>query len=138
MKIFFASHGKMASGILSSIEILFGNTSDKLFVYDAYIDETSIYDVLDNYFESIEKNETVVLLSDLLGGSVNQAMIKYLERSNTYLIAGVNLTLVLELMATQEVDHLSLLELVNQSREMLMLVELEKMDLTIEEDEDFF
>lgn len=133
MKIFLASHGKFASGILSSINILFGNT-DKLTVYDAYLDASSIYDVLDNYFESTTESDLVVLLSDLFGGSVNQSMVQYLGRPNTFLIAGVNLALVLELMVMTDINRESLTELVQNSREMLRLVELENLEPLNEED----
>ena len=41
VKFFLSSHGHLASGIKSSINILLGN-SDRLTVFDAYVDEKSL------------------------------------------------------------------------------------------------
>ena len=96
---FLSSHGSLASGMKSSVDILCGS-SENLTVFDAYLDERSVYSVLDKYFNQIPENASVYLLSDLYGGSVNQAMATFLERPNTHLISGVNLALVLELVNT--------------------------------------
>ena len=81
--------------------------------------------------------DQVLLLSDLYGGSVNQQMYLYLERPNTMLVAGINLALVLELTTRQSITEDELKELVEQSRQMLRVVELEKKEET-EEQDDFF
>ncbi len=83
------------------------------------------------------------MLSDLYGGSVNSVMYTYLNRENTYLIAGINLALVLELATREMVTKQELEELVASSREMMMLLELEEGDSGAEdtsagEEEDFF
>lgn len=73
--------------------------------------------------------DQVIMLSDLYGGSVNQIMYQWLTRSHTKLIAGVNLALVLELMAMKEnINEFSneqLLELTTRSREAIRFVTLD-------------
>ena len=103
LRLFLSSHGHLASGMKSSVEILSG-ANDRLTVFDAYVNEENVKDVLDHYFETVVKPEDeVILLSDLYGGSVNQVMYLYLNRPHTTLIAGVNLALVLELSVRESV-----------------------------------
>jgi mannose/fructose-specific phosphotransferase system component IIA len=137
LKIFISSHGHFASGIKSSVEILMG-PNPRITVFDAYINQESVQENLDAFYETVGEDDKVLLLSDLYGGSVNQVMYTYLTKPNTRLVAGVNLALVLELAVREEVSDAELEELVEQSRTMLRIVELEKSTETKEEDEDFF
>lgn len=136
LKIFLSSHGRLASGMKSSLDILLGK-SDNVTVFDAYLDENSVQSKLDAFYEKVSMDDQVLLLSDLYGGSVNQAMTLYLEKPNTMLVAGVNLALVLELAAREDnISEGELEELIEQSRSALCLV---KIDLSNNEEEnDFF
>ena len=58
LKIFLSSHGRFASGIRSSCEILMG-PSDNLTVFDAYLDDTSVQQHLDAFYETREQMERV-------------------------------------------------------------------------------
>ena len=136
LKLFISSHGHFASGIKSSVEILMG-PNPRITVFDAYVTQESVQENLDRFYENVEPEDQVILLSDLYGGSVNQVMYTYLDRPNTRLIAGVNLALVLELAVKEEISDEELAELVEQSRMMLRVVELDKSEAK-EEDEDFF
>ena len=136
LKFFISSHGHFASGIKSSVEILMG-PNPRITVFDAYVTQESVQENLDRFYENVEPEDQVILLSDLYGGSVNQVMYTYLDRPNTRLIAGVNLALVLELAVKEEISDEELAELVEQSRMMLRVVELD-MSEAKEEDEDFF
>ena len=124
LKIFLSSHGHMASGIKSSLDILIGNT-DKITVFDAYVDEKNVQDVLDNFYKTVSEDDEVLLLSDLYGGSVNQVMFTYLNRPNTRLVSGVNLALVLELAIKETISDSELEELVETSRMMMKIVKIE-------------
>ena len=136
LKIFISSHGHFASGIKSSVEILMG-PNPRITVFDAYVTQESVQEHLDKFYETVNEDDTVLLLSDLYGGSVNQVMYTYLEKPNTTLIAGVNLALVLELAVREEITVEEVKQLVEQSREMLRVVEFEKNE-EVKEDEDFF
>ena len=137
LKIFISSHGHFASGIKSSVEILMG-PNPRITVFDAYIDQDSVQEHLDRFYGGVGEDDKVILLSDLYGGSVNQVMYTYLERPNTTLVAGVNLALVLELAVREEISDGEIRELVEQSRSMLRVVELDEGDSPQVEDSDFF
>ena len=110
--------------------------SEDVTVIDAYLDQQSFEDRLDEYFRSLPENEQVVMLSDIYGGSVNQIMYLCLTRPNTFLITGINLALVLQLlMETEPLSLERLKEIVQESREALMLVEFQTTGI---EEKDFF
>ena len=137
LKLFISSHGHFASGIKSSVEILMG-PNDRITVFDAYINQDSVNEHLDAFFRTVGPQDEVIMLSDLYGGSVNSVMYTYLTRPNTRLVAGVNLALVLELAVKEEISDEDLATLVEQSRTMLRIVELEKAREEESQDEDFF
>lgn len=136
LKLFISSHGHFASGIKSSVEILMG-PNPRITVFDAYVNQDSVQEHMDAFYETVEPDDQVLLLSDLYGGSVNQVMYTYLTKPNTALIAGVNLALVLELAVKEEIDPEDLANLVEQSRTMLRIVELDT-SAQEEEHDDFF
>ena len=137
IKIFISSHGHFASGLKSSLEILMG-PNDRVTVFDAYVTQESVQEHLDAFYETVGPEDTVLLLSDLYGGSVNSVMYTYLTKPNTKLVAGVNLALVLDLAVREEISDEELADLVEMSRSMLRVVELEKTQNEESDDEDFF
>lgn len=103
---------------------------------DAYLGQESVEDQLDAYFRSIPETEQVIMLSDIYGGSVNQKMYLRLARPNTFLITGINLALVLQLlMETGPLSLERLRTIVEEGQRALMLVEFQSAGV---EDEDFF
>jgi mannose/fructose-specific phosphotransferase system component IIA len=135
-KILFCSHGRMASGMKSSLEILVGKT-DSLETFDAYVEEnTDIACQIKSFFERYP-DENKVLLSDIYGGSVNQAMYQFADRENTTLITGVNLPLLLEMVVAANNDLLDedrIKAIVKEAGDLIKIVEVKN---TVTE-EDFF
>ncbi len=122
IKIFLATHGHLASGFKSSLDILLGDSSN-VTIFDAYVDEHSVQSKLDDFYRNVDEKDQVFLLSDLYGGSVNQAMFTYLKDRNTTLITGVNLALILELaMKLEPLDERAMYQLVENSRKVLLIV----------------
>ena len=134
-RFFLASHGHLASGLASSIQILTGDSS-RLRVFDAYVDERSLEEELETFYENMEEGDQMILLSDMYGGSVNSIMYPFLTRPNTTLIAGVNLALVIGLLLGGEpLEPDTIKMVVEQSREAIRIVELEENPA---EDEELF
>jgi mannose/fructose-specific phosphotransferase system component IIA len=135
LRLFIASHGSIASGIKSALNILLGK-SENVTVFDAYLDERNLKDELDKYFQSISEDDQVIMLSDLYGGSVNQIMYLYLKRPNTFLIAGINLPLVVELsLLSGSVDSVQLKDIVLRYKDALQFVEFSQPET---KENDFF
>ena len=133
VQFFLSSHGHLASGLKSSIGVLLGGC-DRLTVFDAYVDEKSLNDALDAFFQTVGEKDQAILISDMYGGSVNSTMYTYLDRSNTTLVAGVNLALVISLTILEgDITRETLESVIEQSREAIRIVDLEKSG---EEEED--
>jgi Phosphotransferase system, mannose/fructose-specific component IIA len=96
-RIILASHGKFASGILSSLKLLYGNT-DSVTAMDCYINPK--YDLQKNVKKVIDENSNnrLLVITDIFGGSVNNEFLKYIKEPNFYLVSGLNLPFLLELM----------------------------------------
>lgn len=136
-KIFLSTHGKMASGMKSSVEVLLGNC-DVLTVYDAYVDEKGdrLKEELDKFLAACDEEETKLLISDMLGGSVNQMLSQYSMKENVFVITGITLSLLLELITQchNNFTKESLESKIIEAREMTKLVVMTS-DII---DDDFF
>lgn len=127
-KIFLSTHGKMASGMKSSIDILMGS-SENLTVFDAYLAgvNTSVNEAVDRFLAACDPQETKLLISDMLGGSVNQVLAQYSQREDVFVITGITLSLLLELMCrcSNNFTREELEELVENSKAMTKVVTLD-------------
>jgi len=119
------------------MEILYGRC-EYITVFDAYMDERSVESQLDAFFETVEEEEQVFLISDLYGSSVNQVMCRYANHPNTTLIAGANLALVLGLAGRESITKEELEELIEQSRQMLRIVDMDQVKEEDCSEDDFF
>lgn len=125
LKVFLATHGRMAEGMKSTIDVLTGG-SPKLTYYNAYVDESCLRDRLEEFYKTVTGEDQVILISDMYGGSVNSEMYLFARRPNTMLVTGVNLALLIGiLMSGDEITRDMLKMLIAQSREAMKVVEWE-------------
>ncbi|WP_025730094.1 PTS mannose transporter subunit IIA [Atopobacter phocae] len=100
-KYLVASHGRLASGIQSSINIL-TNQGEKIKVIDAYIDDSDYTEAVEAFIQSIEADEYGVVFTDLYGGSVNQritsAVVSSGKQNQITIVTNANLAIVLTVM----------------------------------------
>ena len=79
--------------------------------------------------------EQVVICSDLKCGSANQTAFPLIARPDTFLITGINLSLLLQLQMEDHVTVESLQEILDNAREDLVLMNTLVLDADCEEDE---
>ncbi len=123
-KILVATHGDYAKGALSSISIIAG-AKENVACINAYSEEKNINEALDRYFETVTEDDEVIVLTDLFGGSVNQAVMSYLGKKKIFLITGFNLVLLLEVMmmdADESVSEDRLRSIIEGSKQQIMYV----------------
>ncbi|WP_295746222.1 PTS sugar transporter subunit IIA [uncultured Limosilactobacillus sp.] len=109
MKYLIATHGKLASGFQSSINILTGK-GDSVKVIDAYLDNSDYTPKIDEFIDSVADDEQAVIFTDLFGGSVNQKVVTRLVpkgKGNVFLIANSNLAIILSILLLPEGTNLS-------------------------------
>ncbi len=133
MKILLVSHGAMAKGMKDTLENFFGAEN----IYAANVThENGTADLLAAANQYLEEwgDEQVVICSDLKGGSANQSVFPYIKRPNTFVISGMNLSLVLQLSMEEEVTAESIHEIMDQAIADMTLIN--ELDLGGGDDED--
>jgi len=97
-KFLIAAHGKFASGIKSSLDIIIGET-ENIFVIDAYADgNKSIEDELAKILENIKPDDELIVFSDLMGGSITNQVLRFALRENVHIVSGMNLPLLIDII----------------------------------------
>ncbi|EGW0027598.1 PTS N-acetylglucosamine transporter subunit IIBC, partial [Enterococcus faecium] len=61
-------------------------------------DNSSIEEKINEVMVRDNEDTDILIFTDMLGGSVNQAFIKYINQPNVYLITGMNLPVVLTIL----------------------------------------
>ena len=121
MKILLVSHGDLAQGLCNTAQKFFGASN----IYYANVDlETGTTGLIEkvNKYLNEWKDEQVVVCSDLKGGSANQTVAQMLVNHDFFLVSGMNLALILQLIMCQEVDEDSLKNMIEEAKNDLVLV----------------
>lgn len=97
-QILIATHGKMASGILYTAEMILGK-QENITAMNAYVDaDVDVEKEFDTYFQE-KKGQRIIVMTDLEGGSVNQKLMQYAAKDEKItLITGINLPLLIQIV----------------------------------------
>ncbi len=123
-KYLLISHGGLAEGMVNTLNLFLGELNPFKAI-SAFMSDVSVDTLIEQFMATVDEDDELVILSDLLGGSVNQKMMPYMSRPKTYLIAGFNLPMVLQLSVLPQDVNLNedlLAELIDKSKESLVLV----------------
>ena len=134
-RFIFASHHKLAYGLKDTVDFLTGATKT---IYDinAYLDDETkdIDTVVAELFASFDDEDEVVVLVDMMGGSVYQKFYPYMSEK-VHVICGMNLPMALSFVLAPEDECLTsekveqvLMDCKNQ------LVYVNKMAASVDED----
>ena len=104
-KLLIATHSVFADGIKNAMELVTGeqNSVSTLCAYTN--DMTEVVTPIKEIIDALCDDEELIVTTDIFGGSVNNEFMKYLSKSNIYLIAGVNLPLLFELIMNLESEN---------------------------------
>jgi mannose/fructose-specific phosphotransferase system component IIA len=124
--IILASHGKLSEGMYDSVRMIIGNVDGLLyFGLKEGQDNNELADQIEDYMNETGNESTYIIVCDLLGGSVSNAVSKFSVRDNVYVINGMNMGLVISLILdTQDVSEYRLQELIEESKTGINLVSL--------------
>lgn len=128
-KILICSHGKLSAGFCDSLRIILGKNDnvDYLTFYDQS-QGLSDLEKINKYFLENKDNKLIVL-TDVFGGSVNQEVIKQaVNYKNIRIISGLNFPLLLELVVrlNGEITDDDIKEIVEQSKNQIIFFENKK------------
>ena len=101
--VILTGHAKISEGIASAAELILGC---KMMWFNAYIEGEEIFtERIKKAIKLFGPDDEVVILTDVLGGSVNNEMMSLLESPNIHLVCGMNLPLVMDIvLSDQEKD----------------------------------
>lgn len=95
VKMLLASHGTLAAGMLSSLELIMGR-QECVEVLCAYVDgEDDVSPRVKRFMEQMKPEDSWIVCTDVFGGNINNEFMKYLDRDNMRLISGMSLPLVI-------------------------------------------
>ena len=102
MRFVMATHGTFAVGIKESIKLIAGEFKN-LKALSCYMKEDfNLKDEIDKILLE-GKGEEIIVVTDIFGGSVNNAFVERIpENKNLFVISGLNLPLMLELIGEYE------------------------------------
>lgn len=129
-KILIATHATYAEGIRAAAELILGPQSG-ITTICAYTEGVILERALEEYFEACTPEDEVIVLTDIYGGSVNQACMKYMERPGVHLLTGVNLALLLQVITMEEGEELR--EAIKEAKEQISYVN-ETMTVLVNDD----
>jgi fructoselysine and glucoselysine-specific PTS system IIA component len=97
-KFLIATHGTLAAGIKSSLDIIIGSI-EHVFLLQAYVDEqTTVEAELQKILAQVSDHDELMVFTDILGGSITNQILQQCLRPNVYVVSGVNLPLVIDIM----------------------------------------
>lgn len=120
--LIIASHASLAQGTVDTIRLL-ANRQDVQAI-NAYETSKSLEDLINEVYQQIDPAQKTIIFTDLLGGSVNQAIVRQLYDKGVYIIAGFNLALILECLTLkeEEVTETKINEIIDCARNEMVLV----------------
>lgn len=121
-KFLIASHHLLAHGLKDTLTFL--TSKDNITDISAYMGTEDLDQQIQEAFRSFGPEDEVVILTDMLGGSVNQRFYPYMS-SRCHLICGVNLPCALSLVLQPEDTLLTpekIQEIVEEARGHLIYV----------------
>lgn len=102
-KFLIATHGAFSMGVKSALNMIAGEM-ENISLIQAYLDESRpVEEELADVLAAISDTDELIIFTDLLGGSVNNIMLRDALRDNVHIVSGFNLPLLLEI-ALSDVD----------------------------------
>ncbi len=93
-------HARISEGLASAAELILGQ---RVKFYNAYVAEEGFFlDEIRREIAVCPPEDEIIIMTDVLGGSVNNEMMKFLNCGNVHLICGTNLPLVIGMLMADE------------------------------------
>ena len=121
-RIILASHGGMSAEVRDTITMVLGELPNVYAVATTRDETESVVTAARRLMDSFDPEDQVFILTDVLGGSVNNDMITLLpDYPKTELICGMNLSLALCLcMAQEPLSPEGIQEVIGQARSQII------------------
>ena len=104
--LLLASHSTLASGTAEALRFFAGEDA-AILTLNAYVDNQPVDQKIKTIFDQFDSDQEVIVLTDLLAGSVNQALYPYRTRAHTHIVTGMNLALGLAMLLEPTGDYMT-------------------------------
>ena len=116
-QIILASHGGLAAGAKDTLEMVLGDVSNVHVVSLARDDKEPITDKVDAMIATFNADDTVYVLTDMLGSSVNNSMVELSKNGTKFtVVSGFNIPLALTLAMSPVPVKRRARSLINEAR----------------------
>ena len=123
-KFLIATHGAFAKGVKSALDMIAGEM-ENISLIQAYLDESrSVEEELSDVLSTLSDTDELVIFTDLLGGSVNNIMLRNALRDNVHIVSGFNLPLLIEIvLADADTPAIEIIEeAINNAKQQMVYV----------------
>lgn len=102
-KFLLASHAYFAEGIYSSLKMIIGEQNNVSTICAYTTENYDLKKELMPFIEALQSDDELIIITDIFGGSVNNECMNIVGEADKkiYLIAGLNLPLLIELISKQ-------------------------------------
>ena len=134
-KIILASHGKLSKGMLDSVKMIIGSLADGVETYSLFPGESANDYANELKERMLQDEEDYLLICDVQGGSVFNSLVQLVTNERVKVVAGMNLSLVLELIVANQGGSINSDTILEASKEGILYKCKDNLVLT--EDSDF-
>ena len=99
-RFILTGHGRISEGMAAAVELILGQ---RIPYFNAYIPGCDYFvDEIAKQIGNYQPEDEVIIMTDMLGGRVNNEMMQFLKYENVHLICGMNLSLVIGMLMSDE------------------------------------
>lgn len=136
-KIIIATHGELALGIKNALELIAGSMAKEISTYSLTPGKSATDFVAEIEKEMIDHpDQQFIVMGDMYGASVVNAMLSLVNYPNGVLLSGVNLSLALQVLldGSEMISDESIDEMIREAQKGIFRIQLDQIEL---EEEDF-
>lgn len=135
VKIILASHGELSKGMLNSVSMIVGKLSKGIETYSLYPGENPNDYALELTKKIQESKEHFIIICDIKGGSVYNALLQTCSNDNVDIISGMNMNMILEIVLANSSGELNLEKIIDNAKAGIILQNSSLINNNIEEEE---
>lgn len=125
-KLVLATHGGLSLGMADSLKMIIGDLTNNLEIYSLIAGENP-EDYAKKKREEIERTkETHIFVTDILGGSVHTALMQLTQIEQVFVISGMNMALVMELLFAlkDDITYQDIMKIIKDARAAINCIQL--------------
>lgn len=136
-KIIIVTHSELAKGLKNTAEF-FSGKRESVYAVCAYTNSENSFPTkkIEDLLTSFNEDDQIFIITDLLGGSVNQHCLKYDQNKKIKIITGTNLAFLLSVILEPEgeISEKRILSLIEDARSQLRLMHLDDIEINSEDE----